>query len=578
MGNPRTGACITAAFVAALANAQGAQEFERVDLRVVSTADGGTVVVDRGRREGIAKSDIVFFYPRGGGSYRGVVISVDDRSAVVEMQQREVVPRPGTRGRVRVPKSRFKLSPAKPKPKPQPDPTPRPRDAEPGPQPERPRAPDPDRSRWQNKDEDWQAGMPLLQMKPVRPKDRGMQMSGRVYSFGSLAWDDSQDFNSSFFRLGTEFEVQNPFNQGGGIHFDAEFDNRVEQNEQRGVDLLVRRASYYGGGTRFDELGFEVGRFLHNAMPEFGVVDGIEVGFRTREGQRFGGSIGFLPELDDDFDTGQDLQFSAYYRWVADNSERFMVAGGFQKSFHNGKTDRDLLVIKSHYIPLEAGWNLYGTAWIDFYYGRDDEKGSGPELTQAFLSANRTLDNGDSLEFYYRRIRFPEILRNEFRPLQPGEVADNRYDRVGVLAETDWSEATRLFADLSGYDDEEDTGGALELGGEVRDLLASGSMSRFTVFGALAEETNTIGGRLLHSRPTDTGQWDVFYEVANHRLQGFPSDRDDLIQHRLRGSRSIHTDSGWSVELWAEGHLFDEELAFVMGFHVQRSFRLSRTY
>ena len=53
-------------------------------------------------------------------------------------------------------------------------------------------------------------------------------------------------------------------------------------------------------------------------MPEFGVLDGVEWSLRRPGGDRFGVSLGAMPEPNADHDTGQDLLLAAFYTWVDD--------------------------------------------------------------------------------------------------------------------------------------------------------------------------------------------------------------------------------------------------------------------
>ncbi|MCA8942023.1 MAG: hypothetical protein KDB80_05625 [Planctomycetes bacterium] len=553
--------------VTLLATSLRAQDFERVELRVISTGAAGTVSVDRGERDGLAIGDLVFFYPRDGGSYRGTVKSLDDRTAVVEMQDRAFVPRVGTRGRARVPAARRGRDERPVKP----------RADRPEPEPEQKPKSDPDR--WENPDDAWKPGMPLLtQMKPVRPQDRGMRIHGRLYTIGEIRWDDGQDFDNSSLRVGNELEIENPFGHGGGIRMDVELDYRTEQNEQSGFDILPRRASYYVGGNRFQPQRLEFGRFLQHGMPEFGVLDGVEWGFRTPSGHRYGASLGYLPEPDDDFETLRDLQLAGHYQWVPSNNESFVLGAGYQKSFHDGKTDRDLFVFKTHYLPIEPGWRFHGSLWVDVYYGRDDEKGSGPEITRALAATGRTFDDGDSIELRFRRERFPELLRNEFPPLLQGELANNRYDRLSLEWRNVTSPTTTLWTELAGFDDEDDHGGAAEFGAELRDWLRDDGTTGLSAFGSLGNHTNSIGARVTHLQPVEDGHWDLLYEITNHRMRGFDDNLDDLVQQRVRAGRSVYTANGWSITVYGDAHLFDSELALGFGFWVQRDFRLQEVY
>ena len=82
-------------------------------------------------------------------------------------------------------------------------------------------------------------------------------------------------------------------------------------------------------------------------------------------GHRVGASVGFMPEPNAQFESGKDFQVAAFYRWVADATERLSAAAAVQKTWHNGATDRDLLITNLHYVPLE-GWTFHGTTWVDF--------------------------------------------------------------------------------------------------------------------------------------------------------------------------------------------------------------------
>ena len=88
-----------------------------------------------------------------------------------------------------------------------------------------------------------------------------------------------------------------------------------------------------------------------------------------------------MPEPTEDFETLDDFQLAAWYRWSSDESDRFSVAGAFQKTWNNGSPDRSLLVLKANYFPLD-GWDFSGVGWIDFYGNDEVVKDGGPEITQ----------------------------------------------------------------------------------------------------------------------------------------------------------------------------------------------------
>lgn len=552
--------------------AQDPQGLERVDFRVMSAAPGSPIVIDRGAADGLQAGDSVFLRPRGVGAYKGRIVSLEERTSVIEMEQRGFTPVTGTSGNAMVPKSRFgEAPPPDPQPDPQQDPQPgAPTDPQQDPQQ------DPTR-RWERNDK-WKPGMPLLsQMRPVRPSERGIQVHGRIYSTGELAYDDSQDFRNSFFRGGTEVTMENPFGSGGAMHFDGELDLRTERNEDREASLLLKRASYRSGGHRYEPHRWEYGRFLQNGMPEFGILDGVEWGLRNSHGHRLGVSLGFMPELDEDLNSFDDLQIAGYYHWYADSSERSMISGGYQKSFHHGKTDRDLFIIKGRHLPQEDGWAYHGSAWIDLYSGRDDLKDNGIEFTQLFGSMSR--DWGTSgMDFTYQRVRFPETLRDELLPVLAADITEIRSDRLTWSGWMATGEESRFHYAFFGWDDQDDQGGGTELGFDISELFGENSRTDVTLLANQAKFSNVLGGRITHHAYLEDGSFDLQYEFGNHHFNRFEDNLDDLQQHRLRVSRNYQSDDGWSVSFYAQIHQWDEELAYAAGFYVQRRFFLRDTF
>ena len=71
---------------------------------------------------------------------------------------------------------------------------------------------------------------------------------------------------------------------------------------------------------------------------------------------------------------------------------------------------------------------------------------------------------------------------------------------------------------------------------------------------------------------TSNGRWDVWYELANHHLDGFSDNRDDLLQHQLRASHDTQIGDGWDLSLTADATAWDEEGALAIGIYLQRRF------
>ncbi len=557
------------ALAAPVLGAQQPGALHELALRVTAARPGGQVIIDRGQRDGLANGDIITIVPRDGATLRGTVIQLAERSAIVELHESGARVPVGARGQVRIPASRLAPPPSA-QPPTRNDPTPRPPPPTAPDTPDAPQAGDP---RWTNRDPDWRAGMPLLaQVRPVRPAERPRRMRGRVALAGAIDHNSYDSFDNSFARAGVEFDIENPFGRGGALFLDAELEAKTEHDDTDGLDLLAHRLSYARGGTRFQPTRWQVGRFLHDDLPELGVVDGAQVSHRGADGQRFGASFGYLPELDDEFDSFADLQASIYYQWAADTRERFTAAAAYQKTLHHGKTDRDLVVLKSRYLPDE-GWQAHASAWVDFYYGRDDTKGSGPEISQALVSLTRRWQSGSGIDATYRRVRFPEILRVEFVPLPTApELRDYRYDRLTLSGWRVTSPGRRVRLSISGWDDEDDDGAAIETGVDAQGVWSERGRLELAVFGNAGQFSSVIGSRVRYGVHDDNGSWEALYELSHHHLRGFDDDADDLFQHRAHCARTFLLSAGAVLSLSAQALFWDEDTSWSVGIHVDRSF------
>lgn len=544
--------------VAPAALAQDDAGFEKIELRVTS-AKPGLVSIDHGSADGLAVGDRVQFFPRQGFIYTGRIVRLDERSAEAELDDKTFAPPPGTRGEARVPAARV-AEPVAPPP-------PAPEQAGQAPQEHAP---------WKNTDEEWVAGAPLLaKVRPLRPAERPRTISGRFYSIVDQTWSSEDDRTDAFYRVGAGVRYDNLSGRGDQLNIDGELNYRNtdvpdDQDEQE-TRLRLDRFAYSWGGNRFEESHFELGRFLQQGLPEFGVLDGLEWGTRSNGGDRYGLSFGFMPEPDDEQDTGSDYQVGGWYRWVRDESETLSATAGYQKTFHDWNVDRDLIVTKLQYLPPK-GWTFDGTAWIDVYTQSDTAKGAGVELTQMYANASRRFESGSSLSFIYSHLAFPENDQNDFTPVTAAQLADDHNDRIEVNGRQRMARRTRLYAGAGAWVDEDEEGGDLELGVDVEDLIFDRSLLDLSVFGSQGRFTSTLGTRLGYGLYTNTGRWGLDYEFAENHFDGFSSQNDQLPQHRVRASREVYTAAGWGFEAHGEVVLWDHEESLTLGFYLQRSF------
>lgn len=541
-----------------------AQETETVEVRVTS-ARPGSAQIDRGTVDGLVVGDHVVFRPRDGSIYNGVIAIVGERSAEVEIADPTHVPAPGTRGEVRVPRERFTPPPPAP-------------DVPAQPVPVAPAQPEGDAQHppWSNTDPDWQPGQPLLaRVRPLRPEERPRSIHGRIYGIFDGIRSTEDDRTDTFFRAGAGVSYENLTGHGDRLLFEGELNYRStdvpDADDETKTRLRLDRLSYARGGTRFEPMRWEFGRFLQRGMPEFGVLDGVELGMRTSDGNRLGASFGFMPEPDAEMSTGDDLQFAVNYRWVRDESEQLSFGAGFQKSFHDFAADRDLFVANLRYLP-DDGWNFTSTAWVDVYGDTDVAKGAGIELTQMYTSVGRRWKDGSTVNLVYTHLAFPDIERDEFLPVLDAQLADDHNDRVAITSKMSLGDETFVRAGAGGWVDQEDDGYDAEVGVGFRDVVIHRSFCELTGFVTRGRFLNSLGGRVSLGAYGETLRWGVDYELAQHHFDGFSDDNDDLPQHRLRVGGDWNSVSGWSVSVHGDVQLWDSENAIGLGLYLQRSF------
>jgi len=532
------------------ARAQDEKQPQRLGLRVSSGA-GARVVVDRGESDRLAIGDRVAFSPRRGGTFTGHVVELRERESIVELDDRNVRLEPGTRGEVVIPAERFETR------------------AE-----EAPDEPEvPDHPPWENKDEGYKPGSPLLSdVPPVRPEERARNVTGRAYLLADITQYLDDDFTNSYFRAGTDLTVENVFGKGGALRVAVEGAYLTDINEHEGWDLLVRRLSYIRGGTRFTPNRWEFGRFLQHGMPEFGVLDGLEYTRRRDNGHSFGISAGFMPEPMHDFVFNpDDLGFAGWYRYISDPRETFEFRIGYQKTFHNTDSDRDLFVVKTRWLPAN-GWFLDLVAFIDYYTGNDDLKSGGLDFTYVYFTASRTWKSGNGLELTYKHQAYPDIERTEFLRVDDNQVEDDHLDRVTFEGWRWIGSKMRLRGNLVGWLDQDEEGGAADGSMEWRNVWAEGTRLDLTAFIGYASFEDLYGGRVTFGWSNERYSWDVLYEISWHRLDGFPDDRDDLVQHWVRVSGGVYVWETWDLSWYAQLILYDEEESWSIGFNLQKRF------
>ncbi len=553
--------CVTAA------RAQDGQPV-LLEMRVISVVTR-RATVDRGVLDGLELGDRVVFRLRDGGERTGRVISLEDRSATVEPTDANFTVLAGMRVEARLPADRFELVEEVVE-----EPFDESMSAPAGVPPATPNDV-PEHAPWERPDDGWTAKMPLLaKVNPFRPEERESVLHGRFYTSVNALGNSEDSRTDTFARTGASATMDNPFGNGGRLTLDAEWNYRdtnvPDDDGDTESNLRIDRASYAWGGHRFEPTRFEVGRFLHSDFPEFGVLDGVEWSRHLSGGGSFGASVGLLPDWDTLSEDGNDTEFAAWYRWARDESEELTLGVGYQKTFHDLNADRDLFVFKGAWIPQHA-WTAQGTVWVDLYGSGDDAKGSGAEVTQAWLTTGRSWSSGASVDITYRHLAFAQTDRDEFLPVTTAQLANDHYDRAAIAARQRLGPVD-VREEIGGWSDEDEEGGDGELGFDLHDALFDGSRIEAAGFGSHGRYTTLYGWRTALGGDSGRLAWRVGYEFVLAEFQGFSSANNELPEHRVGLNLDWNTDSAWSFSLDAATLFYDQETGYLVGIYLQRSF------
>lgn len=514
----------------------------------VTTVTGDVLVVDLGTDVGLRIGDRVRVYPEGGVSVEALVRAVTEDTSRVELQASAAVA-VGDRvefvlqGRpVRVGPTRGRAT----------------EDA-------------PEHPPWTHPPVDWDEGVPLLaEVEVRRPEERDSTIRARTFLQGDFLRDaQGSTTTTAIGRSGVTWEGTNLFGRAGVLRLDGEVFTR-HVNLEEGEDLertevRVDALSYEWGGDRVRPSRWAVGRFLQRAMPEFGLLDGVEWSRRGASGDRWGVSAGFLPAPDDRASTGDDVSVATWYGLGAERSGPWTARLGYQKTWHRGEPDRDLLVGAVNG-DLGDGARVNATAWFDWYTSSDTTKSEGLEMTQLFASFRQPLGERSGVTLTHNTIRFPELLRNEFPTSTLEDLSEQAVSRTGVRGWHELGPRLRLDGRFEVWDDDDEDGTVVEARGTLRDAFFEGGRVSAALFSNEARFRDATGLRLRWTQPVGVALWRAEYNVTDF-------DADDVesrVEHVVRGGLDRPFGEGWSLAAHLEHRFGDEQDAQAAGFTLRR--------
>ncbi len=522
---------------------------EEVRVRIIWVS-GFLVRVDLGAESGLQVGDRIRFEPLGLADVEGVVQAVGNRQAEVLLPAGDFGMQPGVRGWV-------KLNPVE-------------RVAYSGPV-----LPD------LEADKGWKQGMPLLGgISQVKPQERPTVWSGRWAMTGRLNKDGTgSDRQDHYGQVGYSLHGKNPWGRGGQVDLDLElqesyldFDSGVAGTEgESDVFLRVRRASYAFGGDKDRPRRYQFGRFYSTSMPELGLLDGAEVSQRSADGTLFGSSFGWQPSYGPELQFEDSMAISGWVQKPLGASLRSSVGAAVQKTWFDGKADRDWMLFKGHY-ATEGPWSATASLTMDLYDSDDIAKDSGFEATEYRTRIQRDLGRGKGVALLHSLVRFPEIRRRLPADYSSIQVAGAETRRTGLSAWFPVGETRSLSGRHEIWTDEDENGGYTEvtLESELRDFFAD----RWYISGFVSDTrlADIAALRLgLHGRAKG-GRWNAGLDLGQYEQVQTDGLLETEFQGSLRGGWSGSVGRRWFLGLDAALQFGEERDAYSVGFLLQRSF------
>jgi hypothetical protein len=528
-------------------------------LRVaVTSASGRSVFLNQGRAAGIVPGLRVRLFPPTGGPVEGVVRDVSTNSARVELPPGIPLPPPGSRGELELPAEQVE------------------------PQEEGPPSGDgeaarqvPEHPPWTRQEEERTPDTPLLSPAfSQRPQDRTPRINGRIFGQTTISVDEGngRDNSYSLSRLGAWLEATNPLGLGGRFRFAGEVNYRtfdVVDDDDTDLKLILDQASYAVGGQEYAPYRLEFGRFMPVNLSEIGIIDGGEGVVQLENGLRVGAGFGVYPRPFPERDWGDDLSLHVFVDYQSDAPHKLSGVLGYQKTWHEGDSDRDQLLGRLNVKPADSLW-LY-TAWrADIYTSSDEIKGEGIELTELWAQARYAPSSRNGAALSYSYYTWPELKRREYDEVTPELIRDGKVDRAGLSAWHTLGESFRLAGRVDYWRDQNDSGLGGEVSADLDDPTDSWPALRGVLFYSDGSFIDGVGLR-LEARGS-IGKLDVRlgYEAFNYSNDELGGD-DDFIRHSIRAGLDWSA-GNWYYDLNGEFFTGDGEDAYTVGLYAEYRF------
>lgn len=493
----------------------------------VTAASGRSVLIDHGRNSGLVPGMRVNLFPPGLGLVPGYLQNVSADSARVELPPGTPLPAIGSIGEVEIPSTS---------------------DAE---------------DEESNKEEDSEEHPPWTRELKVRDpdepllapfyrdkaKDREPTINGHLFTHFNYTMDRGEDRELDYYlgRVGVSGTATNLFNQGGQLNFRGEGNLRGVNRDQGDDDSETRfrldRLSYAVGGHAYSDFRGEVGRFYSRYVPELGLVDGVEGAVQLRNGISVGLGLGSYPLPFTEREEGDDVGFHAFVEYESEADHALTAIAAYQKTWHRGDEDRDLVVGRLNVRPTETIW-LHGSVKADLHGSDDTLEEKTIEVSQAWFQARFMPDRKKGASVSFSHYSWPELKRAEFQGLPDDLFTDGYIERTSLYGWFRPTDNVRVSARGNYWSDQDNTGNGGELGLDWTNIAGHRTSLHGNVSYTEATFNDGIGFRGEVRQNLKIVDLFAGYQQFNYSQNNLISGDEDYVRQTVRAGVN------WSKGRW----------------------------
>ncbi|MCA9259985.1 MAG: hypothetical protein KDA61_12325, partial [Planctomycetales bacterium] len=235
-----------------------------------------------------------------------------------------------------------------------------------------------------------------------------------------------------------------------------------------------------------------------------------------------------------------DFQVAAFYQWVFDPEESLTNGLGFQKTWHDGTPDRDLLIWTVDYAP-SLSFSLHSAIWGDFFDARDTLEPHAFEISQAIVQPIFRIDPARGVGAHLAYTRWPQLLRNEFSPFVQSQIVGDEVLRYGFFAWQNLTDLLRFDGRVDRWSDQNDVNGTnWETRLSLREALVRNGEVAVALYATEGAYNRGHGTRILLSRRFERCTTSLWYDIANYdfasnaAFSGWGTYPSHLLQQSLR--------------------------------------------